>query len=402
VGDSPAFQTTLDDLWAAPPDDTGAETAARYRFQAEVIARDAITCLASGRGAVVCEWQEDAIVVRTADDVELLSVKHREVTQGPWTKRQLIESGGLRHLFERWTGTGGRARCRLATNGGLDTAASKIRDACASGNDEVIGQVAGDICSRMRASADDLVPFLKLLRIEDGLPARGHIGPVNVARMMRPALRKMGYTSVSPDAAYEAIVRSVELASQDRPESADTLDVVLDPGHLDQLARTRRRLADRTLRPDRLRLAVSAVRGSDRVRLVMEGEPKATALERKLRAGGLGPTSVQAAKALRASWSLFEKEMLDPLGGQDELDEFAVKLMRVASGAETEAMTTPAADGTWGRRMHQLLRERIAAGAVQAPPFVPDAEELIEGYVYELTDRCRIWWSEQFELAQPS
>lgn len=96
------LQTSLEELWAPPPDDTGAATAARYRFQSEVIARDAISCLLTGRGAVVCEWQQDAIVIHGKDDVELLSVKHIEASQGRWTRRQLIDAGGLRQLFERW------------------------------------------------------------------------------------------------------------------------------------------------------------------------------------------------------------------------------------------------------------------------------------------------------------
>lgn len=396
-GDGASGQTSLDALWGLPPEDTGAETAARYRFQAEVIARDAIACLVNGSGAVICEWQEDAIVVR-ASDVELLSVKHREVDQGAWSRRLLIEKGGLRHLYQRWTATGRRARCRLATNGGLDTEAAAIRDACSEGDEAKIREQAEEICGRMGGTADELVPFLLGLRIEDGLPARAHIGAVHIAGVMRPALRRMGITSVTPDDAYDAIVRAVELASRDRPDAADSLDVVLDPNGLDAIAQTRRRLAERTLRPDRLRQAIAAVRGSDRVRLVLESGPKPTALEQKLRAGGLGPTSIRAAKALRASWSLFEKEMLDPIAGLEEIDDLAVRLSVAASTAETEAMSSPDADGTWGRRMQQILRAAIEAGTIVRPPFVPREDALMEGYLYELTDRCLIWWSQEFEL----
>ena len=399
--DDGAFQSSLDGLWGSRPDDTGGATAARYRFQAEVIAREAIVCLASGRGAVVCEWQEDAIIVR-ADGVELLSVKHLEVSQGRWTRHQLVISGGLRHLYERWSATGRRARCRLATNGGLDADARRLRDACASGSEESIADVARDVCGSMGATVDDILPFLRVLRVEDELPARRHIGAVNVVKIMRPALRKLGYTSLSADDAYEAIVRAVEIASRDRPETSDALDVVLDPTRLDELTSTRRRLADRTLRPDTLRVAVSGARGSDRVRLVMGSGPTATALEQKLRAGGLGMTTVQAAKALRATWSLFEREMLDPLAGPGDLDDFAVRLIESAGEAELAAMAARDVDGTWGRLMHQLIRDRIAAGSVVVPPFVPKQDELIVGYIYELTDRCHIWWSEPFELERAS
>jgi hypothetical protein len=212
----------------------------------------------------------------------------------------------------------------------------------------------------------------------------------------------MGITSVSPDAAYAAIVQAVELASRDRPETADTLEVVMDPTRLDALALSRRRLAERTLRPERLRQAVASARGSDRVRLVLANGPTATALDQKLLAGGLGPTSRQAAKALRASWSLFEKEMMDPLGGAGDIDEFAVRLITSVSGAETEAMSSPDVDGTWGRQMQQLVRARISGGEMVVPTIVPSDNALIEGFIYELTDRCLIWWSEPFDLAVAS
>ncbi len=400
--DEAVFQTSLEELWVLPADDTGATTAARYRFQSEVIARDAIACLVTGRGAVVCEWQQDAIVIHGKDDVELLSVKHIEVSQGRWTRRQLIDAGGLRQLFERWQATGRRARCRLATNGGLDVDARGLRDSCASGNDEAIKDLAHDICGPFGVDADALVPFLKVLRIEDELPTRRYIGTVNVASMMAPALKKLGLTAVAPESAYEAIVRAVELASRDRPETADSLDVVLDPAHLDELTRTRRRLADRTLGPARLRLAVSEVRGSERVRLIIGAGTNPTALEQKLHAGGFGPTAIQSAKALRASWSLFEKETLDPLGEFGELDGLAVRLIDAAAEAEIAAMASPDLDGSWGRRMHQILRERLTNDPVPAPPFVPKQRELLEGFVYELTDKCHIWWSDRFDLGVAS
>jgi hypothetical protein len=396
----PPLQGTLDNLVSVTPvEDAGAETAARYRFQADVIARDAIAVLVRGSGAVVCEWHEDAIVF-DGEDVELLSVKHRELTQGPWTEANLVADGGLKHLFERWRDTGRRARCRLATNAGLNRAAAKLRDAVAGGDAISILPIAKRLAKSLGTSEDDAVAFLTKLRIEDQLPNRTAIAVVNVARFMQPALVRLRLSSLDAAKAYEAIVVAVQDASRDRTEnSAELLDLIAEPKRLDSSVKRRRKLATRTLLPEMLRDNLSEARSS-RVRLKPVAEP-ATALEQKLRKGGLGPTAVRSAQVLRASWTNFEAALGDQLGGvNEELVDLGARIGRVAADAELEAMVNPAADGTWGRAMYSSVMTRLRAGAFAAWESLPVDDALVEGYLFELTDRCRVWWSDEFELAK--
>lgn len=398
-------QTTLADLVGVPaPDDTGATTAARYRFQAEVIVRDAIAVLVSGRGAVLCEWHEDAIVFSHAARPELVSVKHREPSQGPWTLRALVEDGGLRHLFERWRDTGGRARCRVSTNGGLGRTARQLRDACASEASTAIASISGSMARLLREPEDVVREFLASLRIEGELPARPHISAVNTTDLLVPALRRLGISALEPAAAYEALVRTVEEASRDRAAgSQEFLDLIADPRRLDDRVKREYQLRGRTLTADRLRDALAEIRPIRRPRLgPATGVELRSALEQKLVAGGFGPTAIRAAQRLRASWSFFEASGSDPLSDWPaDLEDFATRLEREALEAEVEAMAHPDADGTWGRQMYLALKARLRAGPVLHSDSVPDDEALVEGFIFELTDRCAVWWSREFELSPP-
>ncbi|MGW2684598.1 dsDNA nuclease domain-containing protein [Streptomyces sp. NPDC001414] len=115
-----ASELTIFDL--APEEDSGSDTLGRYRYQAEVAARDCLAMLTQDAiDFVVCEWHEDFVVAWTDGSVELVSVKHREGTQGPWTLAELCKSGGLTHLFDRWCACecAANVRLRLATNAAL-------------------------------------------------------------------------------------------------------------------------------------------------------------------------------------------------------------------------------------------------------------------------------------------
>ncbi len=69
-----------------PPEDSGAQTQSRFRFQHECTARSCVGMLVLDRVAsVVCEEHEDFVVIYADGAVELVSVKHRENSKGPWT-----------------------------------------------------------------------------------------------------------------------------------------------------------------------------------------------------------------------------------------------------------------------------------------------------------------------------
>jgi hypothetical protein len=55
----------------APEEDSGSDTLGRYRYQAEVAARDCLAMLTQvAIDFVVCEWQEDFVVAWTDGSVD--------------------------------------------------------------------------------------------------------------------------------------------------------------------------------------------------------------------------------------------------------------------------------------------------------------------------------------------
>ncbi|MFC0526570.1 hypothetical protein [Phytohabitans kaempferiae] len=111
------------------PEDAGASTADLFEWQAAVAAADGLALAAvalqdrtsvetANAQSIICEHHEDYAVL-LGDDVELVSVKHRELSSGSWTWATLVEDGGLAHLFGRWRALGRTMRCRMVTNAGL-------------------------------------------------------------------------------------------------------------------------------------------------------------------------------------------------------------------------------------------------------------------------------------------
>ncbi len=80
-------------LEVRPREDVGAQTLARYRYQAEVAARSAFAMLDRSIRAILCEWHEDHVVFYQDGLSELVSVKHREPNQGPWRLTVLVSDG---------------------------------------------------------------------------------------------------------------------------------------------------------------------------------------------------------------------------------------------------------------------------------------------------------------------
>lgn len=178
-----------------PAEDSGAQTQSRFRYQHECTARSCVgmllpdNCVAS----VVCEEHEDFIVIYTDERIELVSVKHREASRGPWSYAALCSDGGVKHLYERWLQTGRRALCRVMTNAGLKTGAleaQQLVDACQSRESERIEPFLADLAAALGSKEYERVrEFALVLSVEAGLPSREHIAAVNVSAVYWPCSR---------------------------------------------------------------------------------------------------------------------------------------------------------------------------------------------------------------------
>lgn len=390
-------------LDSRPREDVGAQTLARFRFQSEVAARAAFATLDGSIRAVVCEWHEDHLVVHRDGTCELVSVKHRELSQGPWTIRLLVTEGGLAHLFERWSDTGKRCRCHLATNGGLRKGEPQdLAAACAARDETELRRLAAKLWRDLGAKDEtEAVAFLMSLTIEAGLPGRRDITAANLHSYVRPALKAAGFNDAVAEAVYELVVQAIEVASRDRIGSTHILlGYIADPDRLREDVARHRVVDSRTITAEHVRLAVANADAAGRRLLAPRTVGRSSNLVRKLERGGIGPTHVESAQRLRAAWSEFEALYRSDLpGGDDLIEDLRSRVQARAAEAEDQALTNHDDPESYGIAMYEAVKRCVRADAVGGPRTLPVDDLLLEGLVYQLTDECPVWWSPRFDLS---
>lgn len=346
--------------------------------------------------AVVCETHEDFVVLHTHGP-ELVSVKHRELSQQPWSLRELVD-GALGHLVRRWLATGQRARCRLMTNHGLrpgDEEAGGLDEACIAGSDAGLREWAARLAGLLGVTPEEALSFLGGLTLETRLPGRDHIADIFRVHKLRPILKRLGLAADVDVVAYGRVLREIADRSADQTwNSHALLEAMVEPDGRRAAAVLRRRIAQRTIGPSDV---AACLRGlpTGRLRLgTAEEVPAPTRLVQKLEAGQVGPTAVRSAQRLRADWYELEARWRGLPGGGEEFADLRARARVVAARIESEVM----GDDAYGRAMHARLTDRLAEGElVSYAPFTLD-RDLLLGLIYQLTDECEVWWSPENAL----
>lgn len=335
------------------------------------------------------ELHADYLVVYTDDRLPCLcSVKHLEPTQPRWTTKALCSDGGLKTLFTRWEDLNRSVTCLLQTNSGLRSGATGpaalLR--CSGDSDEAasIRKIwAPVLAEEFGASSAAVAKFLESLAIQDRLPDREHVRYVNLARLTSHA-GSLGIPISSVEKAYDAAVHMVEAAGRNAglkaKESLATVTGDLTPEHRDQTLRELKRVSETELRQ-----AIASVDGH-------RGSSADSRLRVKLRRGGIGPVGVSRATTLRADWLAKSSEKSVGLPQTDvELRDIEREVLRLAHLAE-QATRIPGAE--YGEAMIFHLGEQLSSQQVVAPA------DILLGCAYELTDQCRIFWSDEFEFEE--
>ncbi|HEU4461039.1 MAG TPA: dsDNA nuclease domain-containing protein [Solirubrobacterales bacterium] len=387
------------------PEDAGAETQSRFRYQHECTVRSCIPLLLAKQvTAVVCEEHEDFVVFYEDALPELVSVKHREVSQGPWTFASLCSNGGVLHLFDRWQGIGGKATCRVMTNAGLSTGtdgAQAFATACHERDDETLGPWIEQLGPRLGVPDDEesVKEFAKSLSIEPGLPAKEHIAATNLRDLVVPALEELGLAPGSAQACYERLLDMIAKANRDAiGDPVNLIDYVADPHRFDAAVATNRRLQRRLIDRDKVRSALTPddpgevqLTPNDPVRR----PPPPSRLRQKLDRGGLGPTGVNTAIRLRASWYAYEAaHRMSIPGGDPALEDLRLRVQELVAACEARADRGQPYAGP----MYLDVRESVTTSALDKTFPFPLDDKLLQGLVFQLTDECLVWWSEQFDL----
>lgn len=386
------------ELLHEPEEDSGSETADRYEYQYQVVARHCCEFDSSDLQWILCEWHTDYVLALADGKYILVSVKHREHSQGTWTLAGLCGDGGLKTLRARWQECNRPHQARLATNGALNPEARKLATACGESNTARLKQFSEQLYQKLGCKdSDEAFEFLLHLRIEHELPSRKYIRAHNVEKYVRPMLRSRG-TRLSSTKVYDAIVEVVR-------ESARAVNNQASPWVFSQLhsldeqllrdVNVARRMVDR----ERVELCLSNVTPVDGPLLQTGQATEAnleTRLTKKLRQGGIGQTAIQSAQRTRRSWASFEAQNSAPLPGSGDLvDDLTTRVLHEAGMVESELATD---EGTYGREMLRELNRRLTSENLGISKSANVDRLHLLGLAFQLTDECHIWWSPEFDV----
>lgn len=365
-------------------DDTGSETLSRYTFQ-ELLAAEAVVGMLAGAPIerVMCESDEDYVIVWKDRPSEFVSVKHREPDQGEWILSALCSDGGLKHLFETWKKSGKSIRCRMQTNAGLKTGhneARRLADACRDEDVAVLKSYLPGLMTKLGAeSEDEVAAFLASLRIQDSLPKRDDLRS-RLLDTLAGQMDAIGCARHRHGACFDVLCSEVHKASSEDRRSHARVPSVEVPSMEAILAAT---LAAKTVDADR---ALAAFREAERT----AQDQGRSLLEQKLACGGLGPTAIRRAVALREHWLRTRYRWSSDLPG-DAIDELRRRVLRCADEAERDTINEDAYGSAMRTRLEELLRVAIDAGV---PPYTD--EDALLGLAYDETDRCNVLWCKDF------
>lgn len=393
-----------------PLDDIGSETLARFRFQVELTVQHCLaTITEAGADRVICELHEDYIFYAAQRPPCLVSVKHLEDSQPRWTNHGLLDAGGVAHLFERWRASPEPVSCLLRTNCGLRTGHDEpagLQECCASNDTARLGTWAGTLAPILNsllpndamAAADEVLDFLSVLRLEDGLPGRADVRSHNLVSLMPEVLIALGVHADRAEEVYDLIAQEVERACRNE-DGRSVLEMLADPDRLDANSQLARTIAAKTIDRKRLLDAIDRQQREHNTSIRVHTTPAASALrlKAKLERGGFGPTAVSRARNLRFHWELHRQRWSSelPVHG-DRFEEAKAIVLSAADAAETA--TRALKSEPYGLAMLEALRTELTARNIRVPGSDPAEVDLLLGCAFDLTDECHVWWSDEFDV----
>ncbi|MDR6559787.1 hypothetical protein J2809_004170 [Arthrobacter pascens] len=397
-----------------PPDDSGADTADRYEWQAMMATADVLAAYFEAlddAGAfgdvsftIVCEHHEDWVVVE-GNATEIVSGKHREASVGPFsTYRQVLAEGGLLHLFLRWEDLQQTPLCRLVTTGGLSDDGAKTSRVCdllrseSDSQDEHVLQVidglqkgirkltATDVSQGKEVSATVLRAFLAATRIDAELPRRDQVPDLAGERFGRPVAERLGRPE-SGNAVWHATLALIRPRMRAAgPSRGGSLPVVLGIPHDEQLSSRELSLADVDTA---VRFAIANAAGyAPLPRLI-----KANRMAVKMAEGGCSDNSIERADELRLQFGQYWRARRGTPSLSDQRRAMNNVLSRVIDQATEEVRV----DGArWGAALWRELDARFVALEGHTDVQGLNADLLLGG-ASDLTNRCRSWYTDRFD-----
>jgi hypothetical protein len=421
-----------------PRDDAGAQTADRYEWQAAMAAGDGLglyldairdqgQLVDDGTARLICEHHEDWCRVQ-ADAAELVSAKHRDPSVGVFTTlRQLVTDGGLGHLIDRWRTLEERPRCRLVTTAGLAAgpcaelaqATEALRNAREAGEalDAVpdLDGVVVAIAQLLQPTASEdarrrAVPaltvaqlaetrrFLSLLTLATGHIGRMHVGYAAPAMFVAPVLAATGRTHVPAAAAWEAVLalfRSRMRAGAPIPRGALPDLIRLPPTATSSTQQMDRYLAARVVTLSDIDVALTAAVRRPDAFLPLKPLLRTSKCAIKMSVGQCSANSIERAEMLRIDYQRYWRARVSAdASARAQQDRLRRSLLSASDRATSRVSNNV---GSWGA---ELWRELEAEAQSMNRPHRPGDmdEDLVLGGMCDLANRCRIWFSEAFDV----
>lgn len=407
------METAADAVVSVPAgDDAGARTADLYDWQAAMAAVDGLSMFADAldsdgqlpteaAGRIICEHHEDWAALR-GSDAELVSAKHREPASGAWTTiNQLVNDGGLAHLFSRWAALGGKPSVRLVTCAALAagppqqlaTAIIHLRaEANAAVLDEAAQEQAREALQRFvkallfqrkglpdrwqvpggAVASDDAVStihlqearaFLSVLTIQDDRPTRTVIGHAAPSMYVQPILVRLGRPEVPAHAVWEAVLQLFRTRMRAQgPVPGGALPPVLNSAstfddHTMSTIDHEWALSPRSVAVQDIAVAIRIALANPLGYLPLTPPARLTRLSAKMARGACADTSIERAERLRLDFRSYWRDRRNNVPGSvAERPVLERTLMRVADEATAATRT---ASGTWGAPLWTALTAHL-------------------------------------------
>lgn len=406
---SPSGERDPDDVLTTmpPPDDVGAATADRYLWQAMMATADVLSLYLAqldslgaltpdGTLKLICEHHEDWAIHNGAS-AEIVSAKHREASTSPFrTVRQLLDAGGVRHLFDRWIALEQRVNCRLVTTAGiaegaarLVSAAERLRSEPDSDAVEVI-EALGTLASLLgNSSASDegaIRHFLGNLRVQHSEPRRQHIADLAAQRYGRPVATCLGQPEAGPAVWRAALGLVLPRMRAAAPVNGGQLPVVLGHFHHDDLD-------SRTLILEDLDTVIRTALCHQTAYGPLPRLVKANRLAVKMAHGGCTDNAVERADRLRLQYLKYWSARNGVPAVFNDQQVLQNALSRVIDEATDDVRND---SDQWGRALWRDLeaRLRVLEGQHEAQGLTSD---LLLGGVSDLANTCHAWFSDRFD-----
>ncbi|MFI9105809.1 hypothetical protein ACIGXA_35420 [Streptomyces fildesensis] len=426
------------------PDDQGTNTLDRYDWQASTAAADGLELYLQALGAdkrlqdgesrrILCEYHEDWVALH-GDSAELVSAKHRDPSADAYrTLNQLAHEGGLAHLFLRWRELQEKPTCRLATSGGLasgdtqDFAATiqTLRQVRLSGQQIVINDENRSSTDKFHSaiyansgkylpkewvrgsenevSQDDqrqqVARFISMLNIQSELTRRADIGFAAPMKYAKPVVDYLGF-----DVPYESVWNVVYGLFFTRMKAAGPrIDAIISPvlafangSGPPTSADRERELATRIVTMHDIDLAVMTAVANPSAYGSLTSPIKLSRAAVKMRHGSCSDNSIERGEHLRREYQRFWHDRLngDPTA-RVEREKLRRLLLRVSDRANTPDMR---AKGKWGAHFWIALEDALEHIPAEQLPTGMDPGLLLGG-INDLTNECKIWFSDIFDVA---